>query len=104
MTLEPTHIEILRGRMYPIVNKVLTERLRQDRKWGEQNHELHVWTDILGEEIGEISKALLEEQFGDGTNEHIAVELVQSAAVIFAMLEFMERHDMVKISDLDLNG
>ena len=32
------------------------ERARQDKKWGEQNHEPMKWACILGEEFGELQR------------------------------------------------
>jgi hypothetical protein len=36
-----------------ILNEILAERERQDRKWGEQNHPPAIWMLVLGEEVGE---------------------------------------------------
>lgn len=64
------------------------ERGRQESKWGEQNHSPYFWLVILMEEIGELSKAVLE---NDGQFRHpdrdIEKELIQSAAVLKAMHE-----------------
>jgi len=64
------------------------ERERQDTKWGEQNHLPYFWLVILMEEIGELSKAILEndEQFRHPDRD-IENELIQSAAVLKAMYE-----------------
>lgn len=62
------------------------ERMRQDAKWGEQNHHPDHWRVILGEELGEMDKENLERN-GDRYRE----ELVQVAAVAVAMLESYDR-------------
>jgi hypothetical protein len=68
------------------------ERIRQDDKWGEQNHDPFTWLAILGEEVGEANKAALEARFGDEAwLEDYAQELIQVAAVAFAMIECLER-------------
>lgn len=36
-----------------VLDDILDERARQDRKWGVQNHHPAVWMAILGEEVGE---------------------------------------------------
>lgn len=43
-----------------IIEKVLEERSRQDKKWGEQNHSAPVWGMIIGEEYGEMCQAINE--------------------------------------------
>lgn len=86
---------------------VTQERNRQDRKWGEQNHDPFIWNAILGEEIGEAANAILEEKFNTGpghNHDHIAVELIQSAAVIFAFLECLNRHELIKLQSLSLDA
>lgn len=69
-----------------ILNKIKHERNRQDRKWGEQNHEDAFWYVILGEEFGEVGRAIFEKDI-----EEVKDELVQVAAVAVAHLEAIER-------------
>lgn len=52
------------ARKLPVIAEVLTERERQDAKWGEQNHEPVVWSAILSEECGEFAQAALHVNFG----------------------------------------
>lgn len=66
----------------PAIQRVIAERLRQDAKWGEQNHNAGKWSLILMEELGEVAKSQLE---GDRAN--YLTELVQAAAVLVAWLE-----------------
>jgi hypothetical protein len=70
-----------------IWSSILEERRAQDAKWGEQNH-LHLyWLGILGEEYGEVAKALIEDQpIGP-----VIEELTQVAAVCVAWLEAIRR-------------
>lgn len=86
---------------------VRAERVRQNNKWGEQNHDPYRWLAILLEEIGETAKAILEDEFSSGvghTPDHIAVELIQSIAVAVAMLECFDRHEMIKLQTLSLDA
>ena len=70
-----------------ILELVKDERGRQDEKWGEQNHSKFKWLAILGEEVGEANKAVLENDL-QNTKE----ELIQIAATAIAFLESLERN------------
>ena len=70
-----------------ILQKIIEERKRQDDKWGEQNHEAYKWLAILGEEVGEVNKAVLEND-----QKNIREELIQIAATAVAMYESLERN------------
>ena len=68
------------------IYRVRDERLRQDEKWGEQNHSPEVWIRILGEEFGEVCAAANESELVDYKH-----ELIQVAAVAVAAVESLER-------------
>lgn len=94
--------------LFNVLGDVVEERLRQDEKWGEQNHPdgtaqpgsketaddmrdlcnanakagVLTWTDILDEEIAE---AYAE------TDTKLRTELVQTAAVVVAWIEAIDR-------------
>ena len=70
-----------------IIKLILEERIKQDNKWGEQNHNIYKWLAILGEEIGEVNKAALEDKYDE-----IIDELIQIGAVTVAMIESLERN------------
>lgn len=91
-----------------INDAIATERIRQDKLWGVQNHGSHLWLAILVEEVGEVSSAILENSEGSGTlgskalsaewmcpsadaEEKIRGELIQVAAVAIAWLECIDR-------------
>lgn len=61
---------------------IQTERDLQDQKWGQQNHHPLKWLAILGEEVGELCRAVLE-----GNKPQALSECVQVAAVCVAWLE-----------------
>lgn len=69
-----------------IVSDIVMERRAQDAKWGQQNHGPDRWMNILMEEIGEISRAR-----NDGDVENYRTEMVQSAAVLVAMIDAYDR-------------
>lgn len=62
------------------------ERSRQEDKWGFQDRDAHTWLSILGEEFGEVAKAINEDD-PRGYEE----ELVQVGALVVAMLENFQR-------------
>lgn len=74
-----------------IVNAIIAERKKQDKKWGEQNHHPYVWMAILAEEVGETNQALLEHDFGGKPEANYKEELIQVAAVAIAALESFDR-------------
>lgn len=78
------------------VKLVLDERVHQDMKWGEQNHDPFIYLAILMEEVGETSQAALNLKFGKAVNsdrnlEELKLEAVQTAAVALAIVECLER-------------
>lgn len=76
-----------------VIFDVIDERKRQDEKWGEQNHSAYVWASIIGEEYGEMCKAINEFGFNPTPEreQDIYTEAVQTMASCMAMLECMER-------------
>lgn len=83
----------------PIFGAIREERMRQDIKWGEQNHSDPVWLTVLAEEIGEAAKEVLEQRAANGyvdvlppeVTAHLRDELIQSAAVLVAWIEHLDR-------------
>lgn len=63
----------------------MTERIKQDAKWGIQDHDAKGWLPILTEEVGEAAKAMNENDPG------LREELIQVAAVAMAWVEAMDR-------------
>lgn len=81
-----------------VLVEVADERKNQDSKWGEQNHHPYLWLAILGEEVGECSKAALEAEFdipcGAKINySDLGEELIQVAAVAVAIVESLDRNN-----------
>lgn len=79
-----------------VLSEVQEERRRQDEKWGTQNHTPPEWLSILGEEFGEVCKAVCEAHFSGyestGNWENYRTELIQLAAVAVAMVECLDRN------------
>ena len=86
--------------MENIFDEIKNERKRQDEKWGEQNHYPIEWCAILGEEVGEVNRAAIEEhfkedyreQFKNGNFDNYRSELIQVAAVAVAMIECIDKN------------
>ncbi len=81
-----------------ITCEVRAERIRQNQKftktsYGAQYHDIFTWLTILSEETGESANAALEVKFGKDSVAHLREELVQSAAVIFAIIERIDANE-----------
>lgn len=75
---------------------IKNERDRQDKLWGEQNHQPPIWIGILGEEYGEFCQAVNETVFDNGSDkggyENMKTEAIHVAAVAIGFLECLERN------------
>ena len=78
-------------RVAEAVAAVLAERQRQDAKWGQQNHAPASWFPILGEEYGEVCKALTENEFRGLPLAQVVTELTETLAVAVAWAECLDR-------------
>ena len=76
-----------------IIINVLNERQRQDDKFGK-NRKQHplLWNAILGEEKGEVDKAILEWHFEGKSLKNYKKELEEVAAVAIAALLDLEQN------------
>lgn len=77
------------------LSEIAQERARQDDKWGEQNHNMADYYTILGEEFGEVGKAICEHRLQNKGAAPIRAELIQTAAVAVAMVEAFDRQEAV---------
>lgn len=80
-----------------IIIDILNECLRQDTKWGAgRNHKPERWLVILMEEVGEAAEAALDVIYANPSQIvdakiRLRTELVQSAAVIVQIVEWIDR-------------
>lgn len=85
-------------RRWRITHTIHTEQARQEKLWGEQNHDDPVWLPILGEEMGEVNKAMNDIIHGTmrpvDPNVNLKEELVHVAAVAQSWLEAIERREL----------
>lgn len=70
-----------------VLHRIITERQRQDQKWGLQNHSPAWWMVILMEEVGEAARAVFEVGEQGKVGQSYADEMTQVAAVAVAALE-----------------
>ena len=76
-----------------IYDLIDAERYRQYEKWGNQRHDMTGWMLILMEEVGELSREVLEDHFkkfymkDPDRADRIKKELIQVAAVCVQILE-----------------
>ena len=85
------HVEML--------GEVTRERLAQEEKWGQQNHDDFKWMAILGEEYGEACEAALKSsphmgEYNATYRLQLRTELIQIAAVAIAHVEAIDRKKM----------
>ena len=74
-----------------VLMEIDRERMKQDAKWGEQNHDPYLYGAILVEEVGEAMQAALKSQWEGGDPHALRAELVQVAAVAVAFIECVDR-------------
>ena len=67
------------------------ERLCQDKKWGEQNHDDKTWLAILMEEVGEVAMTILDSKEKGHPDFLRNKELIQVAAVVVAWMECLAK-------------
>ena len=85
MEIEQAHEGISR-----VLKLVKAERERQIEKWGPQYHTPLEWYPILGEEIGEVGKALAEGEIKDFDVANYREECIHTAAVAMAMVQCID--------------
>lgn len=76
-----------------ILTDICLERIRQEAKWGEQNHHPFKWMTILGEEVGETCKEAFELDADMSAARILKMreEAIQVAAVAVAFIECLDR-------------
>tara|TARA_R110002167_G_scaffold331706_1_gene538408 strand:- start:59227 stop:59535 length:309 start_codon:yes stop_codon:yes gene_type:complete len=61
-----------------VLNEVHEERLRQNNKWGIQDHNCIEWIAILTEEVGEAAKEAVDFHFANvATGDRVSSELTE---------------------------
>lgn len=80
------------GKQRIVFNAINKERESQMEKWGHQKHDYFTWMAIAMEEMGEAFQALNSGLFSgkESDPDNFQHELIQTAAVIVAILEQLE--------------
>tara|TARA_R110002020_G_scaffold264803_1_gene479473 strand:+ start:290 stop:562 length:273 start_codon:yes stop_codon:yes gene_type:complete len=82
------NIEVARA---TVLEHILAERERQDRKWGDQiENSDPLWAVIALEEFGEVSREVYEKELGKAY-----IELIQLSAVCVAWAEALRRRGIL---------
>lgn len=79
-----------------VLTEVDLEMRKQIDKWGQQNHHPYIWQNILMEEVGEVSKAILQTEMEGKkkTWDDVREELVQVAAVACSAIQSIDRNQI----------
>lgn len=92
--------------MENVLKEVGAERVRQNEKWGEQNHHPIEWIAILTEEVGEAAKEIVDWNFANGAIDvhkkpsdelqakrlsNYRTECIQIATVAVQMVESLDK-------------
>lgn len=83
-----------------VLAEVVHERMKQDAKWGQQNHEPAFYYAILAEEVGEAAKEVVEYNMDRSLKRRLErakklrEELIQTIAVGVAMVESLDRNEL----------
>lgn len=103
-------------RLERVMMDVIAERMRQDEKWGEQNHDSTVWITVLSEEVGELAQAALDRRLWLAPSTHhvdvkrreaahqlqrMRDEAIQCAAVAMAIVEWIDRRCPIDATQID---
>lgn len=97
MWVRPNYQTWMKEDIYKIILDITDERLRQFQIWGDQRRPDTEWMTILVEEVGEAAMAIMADQHNGNPHttrphdKNLRQELVQSAAVILAWIEDMDR-------------
>jgi len=73
-----------------IYDMVSDENDRQLEKWGVQDHHPFTWLAFTLEELGELSEAISDHLFREGTVEDVVMEAIQTATLALKIAEMYQ--------------
>ncbi len=76
---------------------IIIEHQKQIRKWDIQTHSLFEWLTYTTEELGELAKAIAENQYRDGDAVEIYKEAIQVATLSLKIAEMVYIKDITTI-------
>jgi len=77
-----------------LIDLLRVENEKQILKWGIQERTAFEWMAYLTEEVGELAKAISEEQYRDGNNVEIIKEAIQVATLALKIAEMFNKEDV----------
>lgn len=72
-----------------VLEAALAERERQDKLWGEQNHDDSWWNILATEKNGHIAEEIFSQ-----SDTKLFIELIQTCATYFAWAESVRRRQL----------
>lgn len=72
-----------------LLGDIIIEHKKQIRKWGIQTHSLFEWLNYTTEELGELAKAIAENEYRKGSWEEIYKEAIQVATLSLKIAEMI---------------
>ena len=72
-----------------LIGSINRENDRQLQKWGVQTHSMFEWLTYTTEELGELAKAIAEEQYRNGNKEDVFKEAIQTATLCLKIAEMI---------------
>ena len=72
-----------------LFDEIYAENTRQLKKWGVQTHSLFEWCNYLTEELGELAKAIAENEYRKGMKEDIYNEAIQVSTLALKIAEMV---------------
>ena len=80
---------------YTLLPLITIENRNQLKKWGVQTHSSFEWLAYLTEEVGEVSKAISEYEYRNGTKEEIVKEAIQAATLALKIAEmYLDKNEV----------
>lgn len=77
-------------RLPTLITMLDRENMRQQAKWGIQTHTLFEWLTYTTEELGELAKAIGDNEYRSGSKEDIIKEAIQTATLCLKIAEMVK--------------
>ena len=72
-----------------LIGSINRENDNQIHKWGVQTHSIFEWLAYATEELGELAKAISEQQYRNGSREEVFKEAIQTATLCLKIAEMI---------------
>ena len=81
---------------FRVFDLIKQENISQVMKWGKQDHSPFEWLAYTTEELGELSKAISEHFYRDGTREDVVKEAIQVVTLSLKIAEMYLNKEPIK--------